>query len=387
MTAKQRWDSYRIKAAVDSNGYLIDTPIVARIGLQVYYLPDGTERREFRPASEVFNGDSMATYVGKPITVGHVNVNSENAKEVAVGSTTGHPYRVWDDVEGGEGVGLACPLSIFDKNAVTKAMSKIASEISVGYTSIDIERPGWGNELTGEYFFKDDENATQKFDEMNQSEGWVEFDALQTTIRVNHIALVFRGRAGVAKLNLDSVQEFPYDYHEPEQSQKGKVMTVKIKFDGIDAEFEVDAEVAKQINSLKSLVVSTQVKADGFEHQVGELKAKVDSFPDLLKSELEKSKSDGEAFAALVKLATEAGVKTDGLDGKAIKIAFIKETTGRDVSQKEDAYIDTAFDFAKDGDNMASQRISAAGKTSPGDIKVDAAQDVAIPNPQARFRK
>ncbi|WP_404852932.1 DUF2213 domain-containing protein, partial [Escherichia coli] len=39
---------------------------------------------------------------------------------------------------------------------------------------------------------------------------WVRFDALQTEIKVNHVALVYHGRAGVAKLNFDAQQENPY---------------------------------------------------------------------------------------------------------------------------------------------------------------------------------
>ena len=380
MKAKQRWDSYSVKALIDKDtGFLIDQPVVARIGLQVYQTPQG-ERREFRPASEVFNSDSMATYVGKPVTLGHVNVTSDNAKEVTVGSTTGSPFRTWDGDD--YSTTLQCPLTVFDKNAITKAMVGDASEISVGYTSIDIERSGWGNNKTGEYFFDDDPEVSVKTDAMDDSGDWVKFDALQTTIRVNHIALVFRGRAGIAKLNLDCDQEFPYDAPEIIINKEDQVMTVKIKFDGV-TEHEVPEAVAAHITKLTGSVTELQVKADGFEHENKDLKAKVDGIPALISAEVEKLKADSAAFSELVKLAIESGVKTDGLDAKGIKVAFVKEMTGRDISQKDDAYIDTAFDFAKEGGNMAAQRLAITDSSE----KKDSASETGIKDPQARFRK
>lgn len=381
MTAKQRWDSYPVRASVDSNGFLVDTPVVARIGLQTYYLPDGTARREFRPASEVFSADSMSTYVGKPITVGHVTVTSENAKDVAVGSTTGTPFRFWgDSPDLEEGTGLACPLTVFDKSAVAKAMSRQAAELSVGYTSVDIDKPGWGNERTGEYFFDEDENATQKADELDQSEGWVRFDAVQTTIRVNHIALVFRGRAGVAKLNLDSVQDFPYDDPEPEQNKEDSFMTVKIKIDS--AEHEVPQAVADHINTLSASATQALVKADAAEAQIKTLQEKVDGIPSLLEAEREKVKADAKEMADLVKLAVEVGVKTDGLDAKGIKIEFVKAKTGMDVAQKDDAYIDVAFDMAKNSDTMAAQRAATTTASGKNDSDVE-----PVPTNANRFKR
>ena len=83
MTAKQRYDSARISAKNDENGFLVDRPIVSRIGLQIYQTPNG-ERREFRPASEVFKADSLQSFSGKPVTLGHVTVTPENAEEVVM---------------------------------------------------------------------------------------------------------------------------------------------------------------------------------------------------------------------------------------------------------------------------------------------------------------
>ena len=369
MKKVQRFDSVQVKAHFDEHGFLVDRPIVARIGLQVYQTPFG-ERREFRPASEVFKADSLATFSGKPITLGHVTVTPENAKDVVVGACAGEGVP--------SGIGVEVPVSIYDKRAIdsAKAMAKKTAELSVGYSSIDIDKPGWGNNATGEYFFDEDMPEGWKAD----SADWVRFDAVQTNISVNHIAMVFKGRAGIAKLNLDSNQDFPYDIDEF-SNKEDQVMTVKIKLDGA-VEFDVPKEVAAYIDTVKADAQTAQAKADGLEAERDALQAKVDGIPAEIEAAVAQAKADAEAHAELVKVAEDAGVKTDGLDAKAIKVAFVKEVTGADISEKADAYIDVAFDLAKESDKMAAQRTAIKG-----DAKENMKEDGADLNPNARLSK
>lgn len=366
--AKQRYDSVRVKAHFDENGFLVDNPIVARIGLQIYSTPDGGTRREFRPASEVFKPDSLASFQGKPVTLGHVVVNSKNAKDHVVGSCSGAGVP--------DGIGVQVPLVVYDDKAISKAKQKIAAELSVGYTSEDIERPGWGNNETGEYFF-DDEKPGFKPD----GDEWVKFDALQTNITVNHVALVFRGRAGVAKLNLDSEQEIPYiDDSTNKEDENMKV----VKIDGVDV--EVPEVAAAHIAKLDSANTTAQTTITTLTVERDNLKAKVDGIDDLVKSAVEKAKADEAEKASVIAFATECGVKTDGLDLKEVKVAVIKALSNVDASKKDDAYIDMAYDFARTSDKMAANRAIVDGE---GDNKgkSDKADSDEIPDPQARFRK
>ena len=367
MKKVQRFDSVQVKAHFDEHGFLVDRPIVARIGLQVYQTPFG-ERREFRPASEDFKADSLATCSGKPITLGHVPVTPENAKDVVVGACAGEGVP--------SGIGVEVPVSIYDKRAIDSAKAKKTAELSVGYSSVDIDKPGWGNNATGEYFFDEDMPEGWKAD----SADWVRFDAVQTNISVNHIAMVFKGRAGIAKLNLDSNQDFPYDIDEF-SNKEDQIMTVKIKLDGA-VEFDVPKEVAAYIDTVKADAQTAQAKADGLEAERDALQAKVDGIPAEIEAAVAQAKADAEAHAELVKVAEDAGVKTDGLDAKAIKVAFVKEVTGTDISEKADAYIDVAFDLAKESDKMAAQR-----KAIKGDAKENMKEDGADLNPNARLSK
>lgn len=377
MKKVQRFDTAKVKAHFDENGFLIDTPIVARIGAQTYHTPKGP-RVEFRPASEVFDEDSLESYRGKPITLGHKIVNSKNAKDLVVGSCPGAAKRDSD------GIGVLAPVMVYDEHSIEQAKKKIAAEISVGYSSIDIERSGWGNNLTGEYYF--DDELPENFDDIKKdaAEDWVKFDAVQTHIRVNHVALVFRGRAGIAKLNLDSEQEFPYPTLTNDEEEK----TMIIKLDGVEVEVTeaVGAHIAKLDATIASAKTEHAAQLATVTAERDQLQVKVDSIPDQIKQAVESAKADEKAVNAIIAIVGGAGIKTDGLSVKEMKIAYVKEVAKMDVSDKDDVYIDASFDVAQKSDNMAQQRFEASGGLF-GKDKQDGAADDEIPDPQARFRK
>lgn len=358
--SKIRYDSAKFKATIDENGFLVDTPVVARLGVQVYYMEDGRTVREFRPAEEVFKDESLASYQGKPMTLDHVFVNSENAKEVVVGSVSGRAEPL--------GSSVVAPIVIYDNTAIQEAMAGNAKELSVGYSAFLDETPGWGDPVTGEYVLKSD---TQQFE---VPEGWQEFDAIQRDIKVNHLAMVYRGRAGIAKLNMDGEQENPYTTDVDINKEDKQEMTIKIKLDGAQ-EFEVAPEIASHIEALNA-------KADTAIAERDALKAKVDAMPAEIEKAVAKAKEDAEALAALVAVAAEAGIKSDGLDAKGIKVAYVKEVSGLDVADKSDAYIDAAFDIARESDKMAEVR-----KATNAYDKSDAADEPKKLDPRARLAK
>lgn len=358
--SKIRYDSAKFKATIDENGFLVDTPVVARLGVQVYYTEDGRTVREFRPAEEVFKDESLASYQGKPMTLDHVFVNSENAKEVVVGSVTGKAEPL--------GSSVVAPIVVYDNTAIQEAMAGNAKELSVGYSAILDETPGWGDPITGEYVLK------SHGDQFDAPEGWQEFDAIQRDIKVNHLAMVYRGRAGIAKLNMDGEQENPYTTDVDINKEDKQEMAVKIKLDGAK-EFEVAPEIASHIEALNA-------KADTAIAERDALKAKVDAMPAEIEAAVAKAKADADALAALVAVAAEAGVKADGLDAKGIKVAYVKEISGLDVSEKSDAYIDAAFDIAKESDKMAEVR-----KATTASDKSDSANEPKKLDPRARLAK
>lgn len=374
MTTKQRYDSAPIKARFDSNGFMHDEPVIAKIGIQSYMKADGTIQREFRPASEVFKADAMELFRGMPIVEGHKEVTVKNSKGMVVGALSGAARR--------DGIGLKCPIVIHDAGSIESAKRGDAAELSVGYTTNDIHRAGWGNIETGEYVFKDDEAGMATLPAVMGDE-WEEFDVLQTNIVPNHVAKVRKGRAGIARLNLDGSEEIKYDGDVDLNKEKEKIMTVKIKLDGA-LEYDVPKEVAEHIAKLDTEIVTITAKADGFEAERDGLQAKVDNLPTLVAEAVAEAKTKADAFNEAVAVAEGFGVKVDGLkETKEVKLAVIKHISGKDVSDRSDAYIDGAYDNARETDKMAVNRMKAA---DPGKGKNDSA-DTGIPDPQMKFRK
>ncbi len=336
----QRYDlmPINVKARLDSDGYLHDSPIVARTGLLTYNLPNGKKQVELRLDEDVFHPDSLSAFAGKPITIGHkAMVNSSTFRKYAVGTAVGAGYRS----DEGEVSGVRVPMVIQDKSAVDSAVSRKLTQLSVGY-DVDFEqRPGWYNEKTKEVKF-DDEGELPNALEL----GYTRFDGVQRNIRPNHIGMVKRGRAGIiAKLNLDGDEEYP---NTDDENPNGGNMP-KIRLDGI--EYEASQEV---INALEK----EQSRADGLESTnktiSGEnaiLKTQVSEHEEKLKAARQDGFDEGQKAASelaeVIAVAKIAKVNTDGLDVISIKKAVIKAVTKQNFDEQTDeGYVNGAYNVA-----------------------------------------
>lgn len=221
-----RSDVIRIDAAdkketyYSEEGYLYDDPIVGRIGIQIYHNPDGTERREYRPAEEVFSQKAMDSAKGVPIIITHDAgfVNKDNAPEEEIGT-------VLDVFRDGDY--LRAHIVIHDTDAMKDSGLK---ELSLGY-NLDID------DTTGEY----------------QGE---HYDCIQRNIRINHLALVAEARAGdSARLNIDGKDT------EAENNKEGGTSMSKVKGDNIDPK-EFQKKVDEFANGPKESGPSAE-KTDG----------------------------------------------------------------------------------------------------------------------------
>lgn len=148
---------------------------LARTGVQVYQMPDGTERREYRPADEVFHADALASLRDAPVTDLHPAsvVHAANWRELSVG-------HVGEDVRR-EGDFVAATVVVQDAAEVERVLKGERVEVSVGYEVELDPTPGLSPE--GE-----------------------RYDAVQRNIRANHVGLGPEGwgRAGSeVRLRLD----------------------------------------------------------------------------------------------------------------------------------------------------------------------------------------
>ena len=339
MKKVQRYDSYLLVAGAvkTPEGYLLDSPIVARTGIYTYANPDGSVRREYRPPEEVFAEDALASFKGKPITVLHPKngrVTADTARRVTIGTIMSPAYRK-DDTN------LACDIIIHTPQEI-----KDYRELSVGYTVELEETPG-------------------------VTENGETYDAVQHLIRCNHLAVVPSARAGrKARLNLDGNEVLESEVSnnmvkiridtnefEVEQAVANHVTALTAKVDAADAKAsaaEVKFEQAStELGTVKTDAAEAHKKLDAMTAERDALQTKLDAATtekeEAVKQAVEVAQKEVKERIDLEDVAQKAKVeKIDGMDNKAIKIAIIKAVRGDsfDVEGKSDSYIDAAYDFA-----------------------------------------
>jgi len=329
--SKSRFDHTELKVTKTDEGFLIDSPIVARTGILVYTNADGSTRKELRRAEEVFKEDSLNSFVGKPITVDHPKgkVTSIDVARHSVGTILAKGRRDGDFVR--TDIVIHQPTKIGERR-----------ELSVGY-DVDLdETPGeWNGER---------------------------YDAEQRNIRVNHLSVVKKGRAGAkARLNLDSDEEIEIETEHNEMP--------KIRLDN-GIEYEAAPEVIHALETARNTIKDTQTKLDAANTAVttvttekDKLQARVDGLPAELEAATKKAAESLKARAELEKTAEKFKVDCANKSDDEIKSAIIK-TFNKDANLegKSADYVNAMFDVAVSQlkqDGMQSQRKQVTGNPKP----------------------
>lgn len=308
--------SYRIThREYTDEGFLRVPGHVARTGIQDYLareleLPGDPNRivKVYRPPEEVFNVDSLATYNGADITLNHPVglVNAENYKIVSKGVSRGDGQK--------SDIFVQCDLIIKDAAAI-KAVNSGKCELSAGYTAIYDETPGVTPD--GE-----------------------KYDYVQREIRINHIAIVDRGRAGALAKIFDN------------ETTGGNTMPVLITTDSgrsVDVADPANAQVVadafdrllKRATTAEDSVQRIQAVADGAKE-------------DLAKAVLLSSDS---AISDRVAQIAKTGATARKIAGDSFKCESVDSTTIMraalnskfptiDWAAKSDVYVQARFDMA-----------------------------------------
>jgi hypothetical protein len=157
------------KVSFTADGYMKAMPRIARTGIQKYLgiecgKPQMDTVRVWRPEDSVFHNDAMHSYSHLPITVDHPRsmVSADTWRKHAVGETGDEVVR--------DGGTVRVPMMLRDSNAI-KLVKDGKRQLSVGY-ACDLQ---WGKGETPE---------------------GEQYDAIQTNIRGNHLAIVKDARGG-----------------------------------------------------------------------------------------------------------------------------------------------------------------------------------------------
>lgn len=303
-------------------GFLRVPGKVARTGIQQYLACelglDGDPNRiinVYRPEEEVFNADSLASFDGVDITLQHPDtlVDSNNYSRVSKGVVRGSGTRTDDNF-------VQCNLLIKAKDTVDAVLNGTC-ELSAGYTATYDDTPGTAPDGTP-YQFK------------------------QTNIRINHVAVVDRARAGSNARIFDNKTTGDRAMHQI-TTDTGRVLEV------------ADAAVAdafdrlqKRVNDAEADVANKQALLDGTNAKVDDLTAKLEKAT--LASSDEAIKARVEEIAQVQTKARKVAGDSFACDSvnsvEIMRAALTARHPKRDFADKSADYISAAFDMASEED-------------------------------------
>ena len=317
-------------------GYLIATARVARAGVQEYLarelgdvafaagFNDTDVVRVYRAPDQVFHADTLASLTRVPVTIDHPAemVDAENHSKYSVGDV--------GDAYSKDGDWIVVNPMIKDAAAVI-ASRTTHKEISMGYTAeIVLARDG------------------------------VDADFEMVNIRMNHLALVPKGRAG-SQARIGDAEH----WGASPLTVKDTEMTVELKT-VILGDKEVSVE-AKDAATVAAILKDHKTAIDAKDAAIGELKAKL--------ADAEAKVMSDEDKAALVDDAVEARTRRDAVKAKfgddAVKDASDAEIAGM-YRVIDKAVNDTVRDAIKNKKTNVSDDWAGVIAKLPGYVNKDA---------------
>lgn len=312
-------------------GYLHGEFPITRPGVFPYFRNSGSISQVAKLPEEVFSKDTIESANNKPLTNEHPNVGVDvnNFNKLSVGMTDGDAH-----VEDNK---LVVGATITDPSTIAEIKSGAKRELSIGFVA-DVPSE------SGEY-------------------GGNQYDAAQRHIKINHIAIVPRGRAGHG-ISIHDDAVFVMDDANIRGGTKMATMIIN------DQSFEVDQRVIdaqgdlkKQLAEAKATVAKLEKQLAGSEGAATSSKKEADSLKgerDSLKTQLEDAKKNqlnqdavdtmvADRMALQTSAARFVGDSFDfkGKSDRDIKVAAIKITNDSfDEKDKSDDYINAFYDSA-----------------------------------------
>lgn len=314
------------------DGYLVVDARIARTGIQRYL---GSEVGKpnlpfvdvYRPPEQVFAADAMASFAHRPVTDDHPTqaVTADNWKQLAVGQTS-------DEIRK-DGDFLRVPLMVADADTIAKVETG-KRELSAGYTC-DLEFTAGVTP----------DGAT--------------YDAIQTNIRSNHVAIVQAGRAGKECRigDGDSTQTWGLSPITTQTKDSSKMDNLRnMMVDGLPVQttdagaIAIDKLTADRTKLQADLAASKEETAKAKKEKEEEVAKKDAAIADaeskiLDQAGIDKLVADRVALESTAK-AIHKDVKTVGVADTDLKKAVVLAKLGDDALKmadgKDDTYV-TAF--------------------------------------------
>ena len=331
------------------DGYLVGSLRCARTGIQDYLgvelgLPTMDVISVYRPESEVFSRDSLASYANKPISDDHppVNVDATNWKQYGKGDIGS------DVVRDGEFVSVS--YKIMDSDTIAKVKAG-KSEVSMGYMA-EIE-------------FADGVTPDGRA-----------YQAIQKNIRINHLAIVDRGRAGSECGFSDSANSLKWgtspitkvlgDRNVDLKTLIVDGLTVETTQEGLASVHKIADAKNEAVKALNDAKVTHDAAIAAKDAELAKKDAEIDALKAAKLSDADidamvQARSDLLAKAKSVADADYAGMA----DSDIKKAAVIAKLGDYAVEGKTEAYIDARFDILAESASNADPFATAMNDHKP----------------------
>lgn len=311
-----------------ADGYGVVSARVARAGnVQIYLgsevgMNDRATVRVYRPESEVFKKDAIASYAGVPVTINHPTngVSADTWKDLAVGE-------VGDDVLR-DGEFVRVPMMLRDAKAI-KSVEDGKRELSMGYAA----------EIT----FQD-----------GVSPAGEAYDAIMSDFKMNHVAIVDKARGGEELRIGDGADKWGASPVTLEDGKGNRSMTNRtLMVDGLSVELaDKDAQIVqramdslnKQIADLQTAAGESKVALAAKDTEIGTLKVDLKKAQDaaLKPEDIDKLVADRSALVAIV-TAIDSKIEIKGTDAD-LRRAAVKAKLGDEmVKDASDAEVAGMF--------------------------------------------
>jgi hypothetical protein len=340
------------------NGYLRVTGKAARTGVYQYLaselglsdLPPNKIVNVYRPESEVFNDESLASYLNADVTNDHpINlVDSKSYRETSVGT-------VVSAVRDGDFVELE--MIIKDDSAIRDVESG-KSQLSPGYTALYVKEEGVSPE-------------------------GISYDYKQQKIDINHVAIVANGRGGyqvrindklgvqtmAVMITLDSGRAV--DAADPANATLIAEKYCSLQ-KSLDASMKSEEEQRAKASEKEAAAERAEAKADETEEELEKERAKTskDSINAII-TELMQVRSDAQRIAGDKFSCDSVAV----IDNKRAAMVAVNDSV--DWPNKSDAYVEARFD------TQLESMDAAAATNSHQRLAQDAATTVTKPTSDA----
>ena len=359
-------------------GFLEGAAAVTCTGVFRYLMPGGKVENRFRPPEEVFNEESMDTLELATLTNGHPasGVSPENFQKVAVGS-------LGEEIEN-DAYNVYADITIKDAKAIADAKAG-RTGLSCGYSAVlvtsgEVSYPVMGyQEDPADGVYKVMEIGRQVYKVPGVING-MPYDAIQTQIRYNHVALVDVPRGGDSlHMQFDGSESLGFLVRHtdgnpaggPQHSEQERTHMKKIHLDGQEVAFEVPEAVALHIDGLSAKVGTLTTAHADAEAKLAAANAALEAVQkdaaDLKDSIPQKIVDGVKDQLALVAKVQELGIvvraedAADHIRKETVQVAMPKVQADSLEGVALDAHFDAACAVLADRKNPdAHQRMSVA---------------------------